>query len=92
MLLTYVPSILNGNDASLIFSNLKKSWLGEIKMLPGRIAPASVITWLIEIWWAKVGGRNKQRWLSGLAPLRIVHTFNFVTSTACLAVVEHSLA
>ena len=87
-----IPSILNWNNASFKLSNLQKGWLGQIKVLVGWITPASIVIRQRVVWWAKVGGCDKQRRLPRLAPLVIIHTFYFITSSTGLPVVEQNLA
>lgn len=56
------------------------------------IAPSSIVTWFVVVWWALIGRCNKKRLLSWFAPLRGVDTFDFKTCTTSLPSVEQNIA
>ena len=56
------------------------------------IAPSSIVTWFVVIWWALIGRCNKKRLLPWFAPLRGVDTLDFIACTTSLPSVEQNIA
>lgn len=56
LLSTGHPSVSDGHDPGTILSNLQESWLGEVEVLAGRIAPPAIVIGQCEVWRAKVCG------------------------------------
>ncbi len=84
------PSKGNGHDSSTVLSNLQESRLGQIEVLEGRVAPATIVVRQSVVRWAKVcsgdgdGGRE--------APFGVVVASHLVASPAAQPIVEQGCA
>jgi hypothetical protein len=77
-----MPSVNYWDDSSSILGNVLEDRLREIKMLVGRITPASGR--------AKVSGSDHNG--ATQAPLRVIHTSDLKTSPAAQTIVEQCSA
>ena len=83
---------MNWYNAGLVRRDLEKRRLGQVEMLARRVAPSSIVARLVVVRGAEVGGGDRERWLSRLAPLVVVDTFYLIASPAGLPIVEQGLA
>ena len=77
-----IPSVSDRDNPSSVLSNVLEDRLREIKVLLGRITPAS--------WWAEVSGSDDNG--AREAPLGIIHTPKLKTGATAEAIVEKSCA
>lgn len=87
------PAVLDRDDASsVVLGQLSEDGLSDVKVLAGRVAPSAVVAGLVVIGRAEVGGREEERRLAKLAPLRVVNALYLIARPACLPIVEHCRA
>lgn len=84
-----IPFVLDWDDACFILCDLLEDGLREIKVVPGRIAPPSIVVGKRVVWRAEVSGGNDDRTLEAPLPAR---AFDLEARTAALPVVEQSRA
>lgn len=93
LLLARNPAVLDRDDAgSVVLGQLSEDGLGDVKVLAGRVAPSAVVAGLVVIGRAEVGGRDEERRLAKLAPLRVIGALYLVARPTRLPIVEQCCA
>ena len=83
-----LPAVRHGDDAGTVGCKSNEHRDGQIEVLARRITPTTVITWEIIVRRTIVGSSDKNRWVSGSAPLRVINALELITGSASLTVVE----
>lgn len=73
-----LPSVTYWDNTSSVLGNVLEDWLREIKVMVGRVTPAS--------WWAEISGSDNNG--AREAPLWIIHTPELKASSATQAIVK----
>ncbi|KAK2997924.1 hypothetical protein RJ639_026080 [Escallonia herrerae] len=86
----FIPSECYGHNSGTVLSYLQESGLCHVKMLQGRIAPATVVVRQSRVWRAEIGGSDGDG--GGEAPSGVVVASHLVAGAATQAIVEQGRA
>lgn len=50
------PAVTDGNDSGTVLSDFEEHWFSEVEVRTRRVAPATIVAGLSEVWWAEVSG------------------------------------
>ena len=85
-----LPSVSYRYYASSVLSYLLEDRLREIKMLKGRVAPATCIIWEGIVWWTEIGGSDHN--CVWKAPPLVIDTLDLKASPTAQTIVEQGRA
>ena len=71
-----LPSVSHRHNSSSVLSNAQEDRLSKIKVVQGRVAPASCIVGQGVVWWAEVGGSDHDG--ARQAPPVVIRTPNLI--------------
>lgn len=86
------PAVSDGDDSGTVLSDLEEHWHGEIEVRARWVAPATIVTGLSKVGWAKVSGGDEDWRIPRVAPTWILVALHLKARSAAQAIVEQCCA